>query len=85
MLVLLVLLALPVLLLGHALGGTPSVLEGVYLLLVSWQLAVQAFIFHRSFAIGPLLGLAMTFGLLIPTFMLVGALMREVLQASQAS
>ena len=84
MLVLLVLLALPVLLLGHALGGTPSVLEGVYLLLVSWQLAVQAFIFHRAFAIGPLLGLALAFGLLILTFMLVGALMPEVLNQSVA-
>ena len=79
------LLALPMLLIGHAAGGTPSILEGVYLLLVSWQLAVQAFIFHRAFAIGPLLGLAMAFGLLILTFMLVGALMPEVLQASQAA
>ena len=79
------LLALPMLLIGHAAGGTPSILEGVSLLLVSGQLGVQAFIFHCAFAIGPLPGVAVAFGLLILTFMLVGALMPEVLQASQAA
>lgn len=77
----LTLVSLPLLLLGHAAGGTPGFVNGLYLLLISWQLAVQSFIFHRAFAVGPLLGLALAFGLFILTFLLIGMAMPEALQA----
>jgi len=77
----LTLVSLPLLLLGHAAGGTPALVNGLYLLLISWQLAIQSFIFHRAFAVGPLLGLALAFGLFILTFLVIGMVMPEVLAA----
>ncbi|UWN51092.1 hypothetical protein ASALC70_03317 [Alcanivorax sp. ALC70] len=79
--ILLTLVALPLLLIGHAMGGTPPFVDGLYLIVVSWQLAIQSFIFHRAFAVGPLLGLALAFGLLILTFMVVSGVMPEAMQA----
>ena len=77
----LTLVSLPLLLLGHAVGGTPALVNGLYLLLISWQLAIQSFIFHRAFAVGPLLGLALAFGLFILTFLVIGMVMPEALAA----
>lgn len=74
--------SVPLLLFSLEAGQRLPFVDGLYLLLVAWQLAVQSFIFHRALVVSPLLGLAFAFGLLVLTFMLLGVWMPEVFEAS---
>ena len=76
------LVSIPLLLLNHAIGQQIPLINGLYLMLVVWQLAVQSFIYHRALSVSPLLGLALAFGLLVFTFMLIGAWMPEVFETA---
>lgn len=75
--------SLPLLLLNQMAGQHLPFIDGLYLILVAWQLAVQSFIYHRALDVSPLLGLALAFGLLVLTFMLLGIWMPEVLEAAK--
>ena len=70
---------LPLLAMGALLGGASGGLEIFYLLLVSWQLAAQAFIFHRALNVGPFLGLAIAMMLLVLSFGTIATVLPEVL------
>ncbi|WP_133490248.1 hypothetical protein [Alcanivorax sp. 24] len=76
---LLSLVALPLLVVNMAAAQPIPIIDGLYFMLVSWQLAVQSFIYHRSLDVSPLLGLALAFSLLILTYMTLAAFMPEVL------
>lgn len=77
--VVLSLVNLPLLAVGVLLGGASGGLEVFYLLLVSWQLAAQAFIFHRALNVGPFLGLAISMMLLVVSFGTIATVMPSVL------
>ncbi len=70
---------LPLLAAGVLLGGASGGLEVFYLLLVSWQLAAQAFIFHRALKVGPFLGLAIAMMLLVLSFGTIATVLPSVL------
>ncbi len=69
----------PLLLVGTLLGGATGGLEVFYLLLVSWQLAAQAFIFHRALNVGPFLGLAISMMLLVVSYGTIATVLPEVI------
>lgn len=73
-------LALPLMLLNLLAGQHLPFIDGVYLMLVSWQMAVHSFVFYRALQVSPLLGLGLAFGFLILTFLIIGAWMPEVIQ-----
>ena len=70
---------LPLLAVGVLLGPGATGLEVFYLLLVSWQLAAQAFIFHRALNVGPFLGLAISMILLVVSFSTIATVLPSVL------
>lgn len=72
------LVSLPLLGFNASLAQPPSFVEGLYLLLVSWQLAAQGFIYHRSMQIGPFLGLGVAVCLLMASYAAVVMLLPQV-------
>jgi hypothetical protein len=51
--------------------------------LVSWQLAAQSFIYHRSLNVGPFLGLGVAMALLVASYAGVVLLLPEVVTGAQ--
>ena len=77
--VVLSLINLPLLVLSLSEGPNSVLVQLPSLLLVSWQLAAQAFIFHRSLNVGPFLGLAVSMILLLATFVTIATLLPAAL------
>ena len=77
--VVLSLVNLPLLAAGVLLGTGAGGLQVFYLLLVSWQLAAQAFIFHRALNVGPFLGLAISMMLLVVSYGTIATVLPSVL------
>lgn len=73
--------ALPLLLIDYLAGASLGFVNVLSLLLISWQLAVQSFIFHRALRVSPFLGLWLAFGFLVLTYLVVGWVMPQALQA----
>lgn len=74
--------ALPLLLINLLAGESLGFVNVLSLLLISWQLAVQSFIFHRALRVSPFLGLGLAFGLMVLTYLVVGWVMPQALQAA---
>lgn len=55
--------------------------NGLYLLLVSWQLAAQGFIYRRALEIGPFLGLGIALMWLVVSYALVATLIPDIMAA----
>lgn len=73
-------IALPLMLLNLLAGQHLPFIDGLYLMLISWQMAVQSFVFHRALNVSPFLGLGLAFGFLILTFLIIGAWMPDVIR-----
>jgi len=76
--VILTLMSLPLLALNASVEQSLSAIELLYLVLVSWQLAAQSFIYHRSLNVGPFLGLGVAMTLLVASYAGVVLLLPEV-------
>ncbi|RJG17148.1 hypothetical protein D4A39_10440 [Alcanivorax profundi] len=70
---------LPLLLSGWLFGPGADWVQVFILLLVSWQLAAQAFIFHRALNVGPFLGLGIAMALLVASYGSVAVLLPAVM------
>lgn len=79
--VVLSLVNLPLLVFSLWLGPAAEGLQVLYLLLVSWQLAAQSFVFHRALDVGPFLGLGIALMLLIVSYAAVATLLPGVIGA----
>lgn len=81
--VVLTLISLPLLALNASVEQSLSAIELLYLVLVSWQLAAQSFIYHRSLNVGPFLGLGVAMTLLVASYAGVVLLLPEVVTGAQ--
>ncbi|BAP14904.1 MAG: hypothetical protein AOY29_07165 [Alcanivorax borkumensis] len=81
--VVLTLLSLPLLALNASMAQSLSAIELLYLVLVSWQLAAQSFIYHRALNVGPFLGLGVAMTLLVASYAGVVLLLPEVVTGAQ--
>ena len=70
---------LPLLFSGWLFGPGADWVQVFILLLVSWQLAAQAFIFHRALNVGPFLGLGIAMALLVASYGSVAVLLPAVM------
>lgn len=75
-------LALPLLIISYMVGAHLPFLDGVYLVLIGWQLAVQSFVFHRALRVSPFLGLGLAIGFMVLTLLLVSNWMPGILTAA---
>ncbi|MDX1804083.1 MAG: hypothetical protein R3292_08375 [Alcanivorax sp.] len=76
------LVSLPLLLVRLSVTQPLPFLDGLYLMLISWQLAAQGFIYHRSLSVSPFLGLGVAITLLIVSYALVVTLMPQILASA---
>ncbi|EKF75823.1 hypothetical protein A11A3_03102 [Alcanivorax hongdengensis A-11-3] len=78
--IMLTLASLPLLLINLGASERLPLIDGIYLLLVSWQLAAHGFIYHRSLNVSPFLGLGIALMLLIVSYAAVVMLLPQVLR-----
>ncbi len=81
--VVLTLVSLPLLAINAGMAQSQGWIEGLYLILVSWQLAAQSFVYHRALNVGPFLGLAIALTLLVAGYAAVVVLVPEVVTVTR--
>ncbi len=81
--VVLTLVTLPLLAINAGMAQSQGWIEGLYLLLVSWQLAAQSFVYHRAMNVGPFLGLGIALTLLVAGYAAVVMLVPEVVTVTR--
>lgn len=80
--VLLSIFGLPLVILSRVAGTPLPFLDGLYLMLVCWHLAVQSFIFHRALRVSPFLGLGLAVGFLVLTLLAIGLWLPGIFDAA---
>lgn len=81
--VVLTLVTLPLLAINAGMAQSQGWIEGLYLVLVSWQLAAQSFVYHRALNVGPFLGLGIALTLLVAGYAAVVMLVPEVVTVTR--